>query len=109
MAVALNTLVEEADRYLAAARIADYCPHGLQVEGAPQVTRIVSGVTASQALLDPAVEADAALVLVHHGYFWQGENPCVTGLTQRPLTTLPPPDISDRTSVAKAKGGSLPV
>src|SRR3546814_5011362 len=94
MAVALNTLVEEADRYLAAARIADYCPNGLQVEGAPQVTRIVSGVTASQALLDAAVEADADLVLVHHGYFWKGENPCVTGMKQRRLKTLLKHDIS---------------
>lgn len=59
MAIALSTLVEEADRYLDAARIQDYCPNGLQVEGRPQVRRIVSGVTASQALLDAAVEADA--------------------------------------------------
>ena len=57
MAIALSTLVEEADRFLNAARIADYCPNGLQVEGRPQVRRIVSGVTASQALLDAAVEA----------------------------------------------------
>lgn len=55
MAVALNTLVEEAERYLGSARIQDYCPNGLQVEGRPQVSRIVSGVTASQALLDAAV------------------------------------------------------
>lgn len=33
MAIALATLVEEADRYLNAARISDYCPNGLQVEG----------------------------------------------------------------------------
>ena len=67
MAVALSTLVEEADRYLGSAKIADYCPNGLQVEGRPQVMRIVSGVTASQALLDAAVEAEADLVLVHAG------------------------------------------
>jgi hypothetical protein len=85
MAVALSTLVEEADRYLGSARIQDYCPNGLQVEGRPQVSRIVSGVTASQALLDAAVEANADLVLVHHGYFWKGENPCITGMKQRRL------------------------
>lgn len=94
MAVALSTLVEEADRYLGSARIADYCPNGLQVEGRPQVMRIVSGVTASQALLDAAVEAQADLVLVHHGYFWKGENPCVTGMKQRRLKTLLKHDIS---------------
>lgn len=94
MAVSLSTLVEEADRYLGSARMADYCPNGLQVEGRPQVRRIVSGVTASQALLDAAVAADADLVLVHHGYFWKGENPCVVGMKQRRLKTLLRHDIS---------------
>ena len=94
MAVALTTLVEEADRYLGSGKIQDYCPNGLQVEGRPQVTRIVSGVTASQALLDAAVEAGADLVLVHHGYFWKGENPCITGMKQRRLKTLLKHDIS---------------
>ncbi|RMS28678.1 putative GTP cyclohydrolase 1 type 2, partial [Pseudomonas coronafaciens pv. garcae] len=94
MAVALSTLVEEADRYLNSARIQDYCPNGLQVEGRPQVMRIVSGVTASQALLDAAVDAQADLILVHHGYFWKGENPCVVGMKQRRLKTLLKHDIS---------------
>ncbi|AYC34224.1 Nif3-like dinuclear metal center hexameric protein [Pseudomonas cavernae] len=94
MAIALTTLVEEAERYLDAARISDYCPNGLQVEGRPQVRRIVSGVTASQALLDAAVAADADVVLVHHGYFWKGENPCITGMKQRRLKTLLSHDIS---------------
>ncbi|HCJ30704.1 MAG TPA: Nif3-like dinuclear metal center hexameric protein [Pseudomonas sp.] len=94
MAVALTTLVEEADRYLNAARISDYCPNGLQVEGRPQVRRIVSGVTASQALLDAAVEAQADVVLVHHGYFWKNEDPRVVGIKQRRLKTLLSNDIS---------------
>jgi dinuclear metal center YbgI/SA1388 family protein len=94
MAVALSTLVEEADRYLGSAKIQDYCPNGLQVEGNPQVSRIVTGVTASQALLDAAVEAGADLVLVHHGYFWKGENPCITGMKQRRLKTLLKHDLS---------------
>lgn len=94
MAIALTTLVEEADRYLASAKIQDYCPNGLQVEGRSQVLRIVSGVTASQALLDAAAEAGADVVLVHHGYFWKGENPCVTGMKQRRLKTLLQNDMS---------------
>ncbi|WP_339080012.1 Nif3-like dinuclear metal center hexameric protein [Pseudomonas sp. TMP9] len=94
MAIALAILVEEADRYLNAARINDYCPNGLQVEGRPQVRRIVSGVTASQALLDAAVEAGADVVLVHHGYFWKGENSCVTGMKRRRLHTLLANDMS---------------
>jgi dinuclear metal center YbgI/SA1388 family protein len=94
MAIALTTLVEEAQRYLDAERISDYCPNGLQVEGRPQVRRIVSGVTASQALLDAALAAEADVLLVHHGYFWKGENPCVTGMKQRRLKTLLVNDIS---------------
>lgn len=94
MAIALNTLVEEAQRYLNAARISDYCPNGLQIEGRPQVRRIVSGVTASQALVDAAVEAQADVLLVHHGYFWKGENPCITGMKQRRMKTLLSNDIS---------------
>lgn len=94
MAVALSTLVEEADRYLNIAKISDYCPNGLQVEGRPQVSRIVSGVTASQALLDAAVEAQADVVLVHHGYFWKNEDPRVVGIKQRRLKTLLSNDIS---------------
>ncbi|MDP2244528.1 Nif3-like dinuclear metal center hexameric protein [Pseudomonas sp.] len=94
MAIALTTLVEEAQRYLNAARISDYCPNGLQIEGRPQVRRIVSGVTASQALVDAAVEAEADVLLVHHGYFWKGENPCITGMKQRRLKTLLSNDIS---------------
>lgn len=94
MAIALTTLVEEADRYLASAKIQDYCPNGLQVEGRSQVLRIASGVTASQALLEAAAEVGADVVLVHHGYFWKGENPCVTGMKQRRLKTLLQHDMS---------------
>ncbi|WP_019342632.1 Nif3-like dinuclear metal center hexameric protein [Stutzerimonas stutzeri] len=94
MAVALTTLVDEADRFLNAAKMPDYCPNGLQVEGRPQVRRIVSGVTASQALLDAAVEAQADVVLAHHGYFWKNEDPRVVGIKQRRLKTLLCNDIS---------------
>ncbi len=94
MAIALSTLVEEANRLLGIAGIADYCPNGLQVEGRPQVRRVVSGVTASQALLDAAVEAGADVVLVHHGYFWKGEDACIIGMKRRRLQTLLGNDIS---------------
>jgi len=59
--------------------IKDYCPNGLQVEGRERIRRVVTGVTASQALIDAAVALDADAILVHHGYFWRGENPCLTG------------------------------
>ncbi|MFC3607870.1 Nif3-like dinuclear metal center hexameric protein [Stutzerimonas tarimensis] len=94
MPIALTELVAETDRYLNASKIADYCPNGLQVEGRVQVRRIVSGVTASQALLDAAVEQGADVVLVHHGYFWKNEDPRVVGMKGRRLKTLLVHDIS---------------
>lgn len=94
MPVALNTLVAEASRYLASNKISDYCPNGLQVEGKSEVQCLITGVTASQALLDAAVEAKADAVLVHHGYFWKNEAPCIVGIKQRRLKTLLLNDIS---------------
>ncbi|KAA8999916.1 type 2 GTP cyclohydrolase I [Affinibrenneria salicis] len=66
----------------------DYAPNGLQVEGREQVRRIVTGVTASQALLDAAVARQADAVLVHHGYFWKNESPLVRGMKRNRLKTL---------------------
>lgn len=94
MAIALKALVGALESYLDCTRIQDYCPNGLQVEGRGEVRRIVSGVTASQALLDAAVELQADAVLVHHGYFWKNESPCVTGMKRRRLATLLQHDLS---------------
>ena len=70
------------------ARFRDYCPNGLQVEGRPQIRKIVSGVTASFDLLQAALDAEADAVLVHHGYFWNGEAQQVTGVKRRRLALL---------------------
>ncbi|QTF09342.1 type 2 GTP cyclohydrolase I [Brenneria izadpanahii] len=72
----------------------DYAPNGLQVEGRSEVRRIVTGVTASQALLDAAVEHQADAVLVHHGYFWKNESPIVRGMKRNRLKTLLVNDIN---------------
>ena len=69
-------------------RFRDYCPNGLQVEGRVEVAHVVTGVTASLALLEAAVAVNADLVLVHHGYFWRGEDPRVIGPRQRRLKSL---------------------
>lgn len=91
--VQLSELVGYADQ-LMAVNLSDYCPNGLQVEGRPEIRKIVSGVTACQSLLDKAVELGADLILVHHGYFWKGENPCVAGIKRQRLKTLLSHDIS---------------
>ena len=81
-------LVQYCDELLEAALFKDYCPNGLQVEGKDTINRIVSGVTASQALIDAAIEKKADLLLVHHGFFWKGENSVVTGMKHRRLKAL---------------------
>ena len=82
------------DDLLDARRFADYCPNGLQVEGAPQITRIVCGVTASLALVEAAVREGAQALLVHHGWFWRGDDPRVIGPRRRRLATLLAHDIN---------------
>jgi len=66
----------------------DYCPNGLQVEGRSDIQLIVSGVTASLALLEAAIDLKADAVLVHHGYFWRGEDARVIGIKHKRLKTL---------------------
>jgi len=90
----LTELVEYCDRLLDAAAFQDYCPNGLQVEGSATVGKIVSGVTASQALIDAAIVQHADLLLVHHGFFWKGEDACLTGMKQRRIKALLGHDIS---------------
>ena len=75
-------------------KIRDYCPNGLQVEGKAHIKRLVTGVTASQALLDAAIVAGADAILVHHGYFWKNELQQVTGMKKRRLQTLLQHDIN---------------
>ena len=82
------------DGLLEAGRFRDYCPNGLQVEGRAEVRRLVCGVTASQALLEAALAADADAVLVHHGYFWRGEDGRITGIRRTRLKTLLENDIN---------------
>lgn len=83
-----NELMRYLDDLLETARFKDYCPNGLQVEGRAEVKKIVAGVTASQALVDAAVERGADALLVHHGWFWRGEDARVTGLRKKRLQAL---------------------
>lgn len=85
----LNELETYCSNLLNVDAFADYCPNGLQVEsGHREVRRLISGVTASQALIDAAVEADADVLLVHHGYFWKGEPEPLRGIKGRRIRTL---------------------
>ncbi|MCK3658775.1 Nif3-like dinuclear metal center hexameric protein [Pasteurellaceae bacterium Pebbles2] len=73
---------------LNSAAIADYAPNGLQVEGKVEVQKIITGVTATQALIDYAGAQKADAILVHHGYFWKSENPCIRGMKANRIKAL---------------------
>ncbi len=94
MFVERNLLLQEIEQFLNVNAISDYCPNGLQVEGKAQIKRIVSGVTASQALIDAAIELQADAILVHHGYFWKGEDQRIVGMKQRRIKALLTHDIN---------------
>lgn len=82
------------DTLLESRQFKDYSPNGLQVEGRKQIRRLITGVTASQALLDEAVRLQADAILVHHGYFWGGESAQIRGMKKRRLQTLLQHDIN---------------
>ena len=86
--IARDQLVKFLNTELQSDKIRDYCPNGLQVEGKAHISRLVTGVTASQALLDAAVSANADAILVHHGYFWKNESAPITGIKKKRLQTL---------------------
>jgi dinuclear metal center YbgI/SA1388 family protein len=69
-------------------RFRDYGPNGLQVEGRAEIRRIVSGVTASRALIEAAIADGADAILVHHGLFWRGQDGRITGWLKQRLELL---------------------
>ncbi|WP_018693726.1 Nif3-like dinuclear metal center hexameric protein [Algicola sagamiensis] len=83
-----KALVQYLDEYLKPGSIKDFCPNGLQVEGSEKITKVVTGVTASQDLIDAAIQSGADTILVHHGYFWKGEPQPVTGMKKARLKRL---------------------
>lgn len=76
------------DRELACGDFRDYCPNGLQVEGDRPVRRLVAAVSACQEAIDAAVAREADVLLVHHGFFWKGEDPCLVGVRRRRIKAL---------------------
>lgn len=74
-----DKLTRYLNEYLDAGSFQDYCPNGLQVEGRAEVTKVISGVTASVELIRGAVERGADAIVVHHGILWKGATPTYTG------------------------------
>lgn len=94
MTISRAELVDAANQVMSPDRFQDYCPNGLQVEGRAIIRLLVSGVTASQALLEAAHAAGADAILVHHGYFWKNEAPAILGMKRRRLQLLLSHDIN---------------
>ena len=90
----LHELVAYTDALLNVGAFKDYCPNGLQVEGRGQVHTLVSGVSASARLLDAALALNADAILVHHGYFWKGEDARVIGYKKQRLQRLLSADVN---------------
>jgi dinuclear metal center YbgI/SA1388 family protein len=93
-AVTTDRFVQACYELLQPQRFKDYCPNGLQVQGRDQISRIISGVTASQALIEAAIDLKADAIFVHHGLFWRGQSGAVTGWMKKRLAPLLKHDIN---------------
>lgn len=89
-----NDLLQTLNALMQPENFKDYGPNGLQVEGRETVHTLVSGVTASRALIEAAIAANACAILVHHGLFWRGQSGCITGWMKQRLALLLKHDIN---------------
>jgi dinuclear metal center YbgI/SA1388 family protein len=86
--ISCSNLVKHCNELLNVTQFKDYCPNGLQIEGSGSIANLVSGVSANQALIDVAIEQHADALLVHHGFFWKGENPVISGIKKQRIQAL---------------------
>lgn len=84
----ISALAAHCDTLLGVAAFSDYAPNGLQVEGERSVGFLITGVTASLALIEAAAAEGADALLVHHGWFWKGEPLPLTGMKGRRVRAL---------------------
>ncbi len=94
MSISRHQLLQAFDGLLQPERFKDYGPNGLQVEGRPEIQCVVSGVTASRALIEAAIAARADAIFVHHGLFWRGQDGRITGWMKQRLQLLLAHDIN---------------
>lgn len=87
-------LANKLDSLLEIHQFKDYCPNGLQIQGKEEIKTIIAGVTANQALIDQAVDQHADAILVHHGFFWNGESPQIIGMKYKRIKALIKNDIN---------------
>ncbi len=66
----------------------DYAPNGLQIQGNRFIKKVITGVTACEALIDRAIAENADAIVVHHGYFWKGEIYTIVGMKYNRIAKL---------------------
>ncbi|WP_201584819.1 Nif3-like dinuclear metal center hexameric protein [Psychrobacter jeotgali] len=86
--ISAQALTQFCDDYLSVAAFKDYSPNGLQVDGGQAIKRIITGVTACEALIDAAIDTQAQAIMVHHGYFWKGEPEPLVSMKGRRIRKL---------------------
>ena len=94
MTTTRHDMLQAFDALLQPARFKDYGPNGLQVEGKAEIRKLVSGVTASRALIEAAIAAQADAIFVHHGLFWRGYDGRITGWMKQRIALLIKHDIN---------------
>lgn len=90
----ISTITNYIDNLLNSSNFEDYAPNGLQVQGKDEVRKIITGVSATQAFIEAAIEQEADAILVHHGWFWGKEDPRIIGMKYKRLKLLMDNDIS---------------
>jgi dinuclear metal center YbgI/SA1388 family protein len=95
MSTALAEIVSFLDRELRTAAIGDYpgAVNGLQLANSGGISRVVAAVDASLAVIEEVAKDGPALLLVHHGLFWQGAQP-LTGPVYRKFKTAMDADLA---------------
>ena len=89
-----NELLSALDNFFQSDKIKDYAPNGLQIEGKKEIRRVLTAVSASQAAIEAAIDYQADALFVHHGYFWKGEAPQLTGIKYQRIKALLAHDIN---------------
>ena len=81
-------LTSYINEFLQISDFTDYAPNGLQVEGRSFVKRLATAVTANYYVIEQVIDWQADALLVHHGYFWKGESPCILGMKKQRIQAL---------------------
>ena len=78
----------ELNALMSPERIKDFCPNGMQIQGKEVINKVITGVTATQALIEAAIEKNADAIVVHHGYFWKNESYVIRGMKYQRIKAL---------------------